>query len=166
LDSQFFRTLVDYNYWARDKLLAAVEQVPEAEYLATRPMDYASIHGTLAHALGAEIIWGNRWTGVSLPRIPDRSDFASLGEIKARWTSQEQEIRDFIWSLDDAAFMSTVIDYRSTEGTPFKRMLWETLVHFINHGTNHRSEVASAITQLGRSPGDLDMVVYFSRASL
>src|SRR5436305_1368879 len=94
MDAQFFRTLVDYHYWARDKLLAAVEQVPVAEYLAPRPMDYASIHGTLAHTLGAEIIWRNRWAGVSLPRIPDRTDFASLADLKSRWATEEQGVRD------------------------------------------------------------------------
>jgi uncharacterized damage-inducible protein DinB len=162
MDAHFFRSLVDYNYWARDKLLAAVAQVPEHDYLAARPMDYGSIHGTLAHALGGEIVWRARWEGVSLPRIPDRSDFAGLGELTARWREEEATIRGFLARSDDATLMTTVVAYRNIAGESLSRLWWQTLVHLINHGTHHRSEVAAAITQLGHSPGDLDMMVYFN----
>jgi uncharacterized damage-inducible protein DinB len=163
VNAEFFRTLVDYHYWARDKLLVAVEQVAEADYLAARPMDYTSMHGTLAHALGAEIVWHSRWGGVSLSLIPGAEDFKGLSELTSRWREQEAQIRSFLADKDDAAIMSTVVEYRSTEGREFRRYIWETLIHLINHGTNHRSEVAAAATQLGHSPGDLDMIAYFNR---
>ena len=58
--------------------------------------------------------------------------------------------------------MSRVVHYRSTEGQTYTRSVWEVLVHLVNHGTHHRGEVAAAVTQLGHSPGDLDMIVYFN----
>jgi uncharacterized damage-inducible protein DinB len=162
MNADFFRTLLDYNYWARDKLLTAVEQLPEADYLATRPMDYGSIHGTLGHTYGAELLWRSRWQGVSLPRIPDGSDFVGLADLKSRWLEEEATIRAFVSNSSDAAFASSVVAYRSTEGEPWTRLLWQTLLHVINHGTHHRSEVAAAVTHLGHSPGDLDMIAYFN----
>src|SRR5207248_3082485 len=49
MNAAYFRTLFDYSAWARQRLLAAVEQLPEQENFATRPLDYGSIHGSLVH---------------------------------------------------------------------------------------------------------------------
>jgi uncharacterized damage-inducible protein DinB len=38
--------------------------------------------------------------------------------------------------------------------------LWQLLAHIANHGTQHRSEAAEMLTQIGRSPGDLDLMQY------
>jgi uncharacterized damage-inducible protein DinB len=36
--------------------------------------------------------------------------------------------------------------------------MWQTMVHLMNHGTQHRSEAAVILTEAGGSPGDLDVL--------
>jgi uncharacterized damage-inducible protein DinB len=38
--------------------------------------------------------------------------------------------------------------------------VWQMLTHVINHGTQHRSEAALILTEIGRSPGEIDMIFY------
>jgi uncharacterized damage-inducible protein DinB len=38
--------------------------------------------------------------------------------------------------------------------------VWQTLVHVVNHGTQHRAEAAALLTGEGRSPGELDLINY------
>jgi uncharacterized damage-inducible protein DinB len=162
VNGEYFGTLLDHSVWARERLLVAARQLSEADYLATRPMDYGSIHGTLVHAYSAEGLWYARWHGTSPARMLGPADVSGLAELEQRWQGQDAQIRGFLSATNDDALRSTVVEYRSTEGQVFRRQLWETLAHMFNHGTNHRSEVASMLTRLNHSPGDLDMIAYFN----
>ncbi len=68
-------------------------------------------------------------------------------------------MQDFVAGLRDDN-LERVIPYRSTRGQEFAQPLWEILAHVVNHGTQHRSEAAEMLTDLDRSPGDLDLIMY------
>jgi uncharacterized damage-inducible protein DinB len=54
--------------------------------------------------------------------------------------------------------------YTSTEGVPYERVVWETMAHLVNHGTQHKTEAAAILTGMGHSPGDIDLIVYLNQA--
>ena len=70
------------------------------------------------------------------------------------------------------AFVENVTDerlnnrfsYTSTQGDPYERILWHTMVHLVNHGTQHRAEAAVLLTDFGHSPGDIDLVYFLNEA--
>ncbi|MGA7107307.1 MAG: DinB family protein [Terracidiphilus sp.] len=71
------RLLIDYNYWARDWVLDAVDTITPQQLI--RPMDnsFSSVRDTVAHICVAERIWiarlkGEKPQGLQKPdRLPD-----------------------------------------------------------------------------------------------
>jgi uncharacterized damage-inducible protein DinB len=49
---------------------------------------------------------------------------------------------------------------RHRNGEERRTPLWQVLVHVVNHGSQHRSEAAEALTMAGRSPGSLDFTTF------
>lgn len=159
MNKEYFSILYDYNYWANERILRAAEKVSDAGFIAPTSHSYGSLRGTLAHVLAAEWIWLSRWQGVSLTVLPGESDFPTLTSIRGRWREEEQKMRRFVASLGEND-LPRVINYTNTKGKPYARPLWQMLAHVVNHGTQHRAEAAAILTDLGHSPGDLDMTVF------
>jgi uncharacterized damage-inducible protein DinB len=79
----------------------------------------------------------------------------AMDAIEGWFRDSHDELRSFAVSLNESDLERTYED-TDDEGRPVTFHLWEMMVHVVNHGTQHRSEVAAALTILDRSPGDLD----------
>lgn len=153
-------TLYNYNYWANRRILQAAQGLTVEQFVAPHDLSWGSIRDVLVHILGAEWIWRIRCQEHRSPStLLDPAQFATLATVAARWDEEERAMRDYLDSLDEAA-LSQPLAYVSTAGRPFSSMLWHVLMHVVNHGTQHRAEVAHILTQLGHSPGDIDMILF------
>jgi uncharacterized damage-inducible protein DinB len=156
-------TLYDYSCWANSRLLDAARKAGDEAFLADRPSNYyGSLCGTLVHMLFAEWIWRQRVAEGISPTSSELNAlaFPTVGVLADRWAQEQDAMRGFIANLTDFDLQQTV-SYKNTKGQPFQEALWHILAHLVNHGTQHRSEAAMLLTELGCSPGDLDMILYF-----
>lgn len=151
--------LYDYNCWANNIILEKALNVP-ADMLTTVTIDGATtLFETLVHTLDAEYLWrticqNNAYSG----RLIDIETFSDLEMLKSYWEREEKAMRDYLATLTDSD-MDGIVRYEGGEGVR-ERILWQCLVHMINHGTQHRSECAAMLTSLGHSPGNLDFSIY------
>ena len=161
MNNQDITLLYRYNQWANAKILEAAANVSNAQFLAPASFPHGGLRGTLVHTLFAEWIWRNRWEGKS-PGIrlkPD--DFPAFEPLHGRWAEEEKLLRSFVATVTDEKLNSR-FSYTATDGLPFERILWHTMVHLVNHGTQHRSEAAALLTDFGHSPGDIDFVYFLN----
>lgn len=150
----------EYNYWANRRILARAESLSAAQLSDHAPYMWDSILRTMAHALGAEWIWRQRVQGgVSPAALLNLDQFTTLDLLRQRWAEEEQEMRAYLATLNDAD-LDRVVEYAGTDGTKFHRPLWQILTHVVNHGTQHRSEVALYLTNFDCSPGNMDITAY------
>jgi uncharacterized damage-inducible protein DinB len=152
-------TLYRYNDWAQRRVLAQAALVSPVQFVAPGPVPRNSLRGTLVHTLAAEVAWRRRWQGDSPAALLSENDLPTFETLRDRWEPEAQALRDFIAGLTDDD-LNRPLHYKTTKGQPQTNVLWHLMAHVINHGTQHRSEAAMLLTTYGRSPGDLDLIVF------
>lgn len=148
------RLLFDYSYSATRRVLDAADRLDGDAFTAVPPIGGCpSPRAVLVHMLDAEQSWRRTLRrGAHIPEPDlDPNSFPTVAALADAWHADEQEMRDWLATLDDDALNAPVLG-----GRP----LWQYLLHVCNHGTQHRSEAALILTHLGTSPGDLDFTFY------
>jgi uncharacterized damage-inducible protein DinB len=159
------QTLIDYNYWARDRLLDAVRQLAPEQFTRDLGSSFRSIRDTMAHLHAAEWIWLQRWNGESPAGLPPADRFADVDAVERAWREMEVQIRAYFEPLDDRA-LERVIGYKSPVGVPAASALWQMLQHVVNHGSYHRGQVTAMLRQLGAAPPKaMDLIAFYRERS-
>ncbi len=161
MNKQDIQLLYKYNSWANKRILDTAANVTEEQFLAPASYPHGALCGTLTHALFAEWIWRMRWQGESPVQRFKPEDFPTFESLKTRWAEEEKLLLAFVDGLTDDKLNST-FNYKTTEGRPFQRILWQAMAHVVNHGTQHRSEAAAMLTEMAHSPGDIDLMLFLS----
>ena len=65
MNARDLNTLIDYHYWARDRLLDALEPLTPEQFTRDMGNSFRSIRDTGAHIYAAEWAWHSRWLGQS-----------------------------------------------------------------------------------------------------
>jgi len=159
MNKQDILTLYNYNQWANARILKAAANVTQEQYLASASFPHGGLRGTLVHAMFAEWIWRTRWEGTSPTTRLNPDDFPTLEALRARWAEEEKQLMDFVADVSEERLNAT-FNYQNTSGKPFTKILWQVMAHVVNHGTQHRTEAAAILTDLGHSPGDIDMISF------
>ncbi|HTO86327.1 MAG TPA: DinB family protein [Thermoanaerobaculia bacterium] len=149
--------LYEFNRWANGRTLEACDAVSAGELEHKVGGSFSTILGTLAHLIGAEWVWLERWQGRSPRALPE--GFANLGDLKSKLAEIEDGQRGVFGTLTPAR-MAEPISYVNFKGETWSYPLGDALVHVVNHGTYHRGQVATLLRQLGKTPLATDYLLF------
>jgi uncharacterized damage-inducible protein DinB len=150
------RELFVYNYWARDRQLEACAALTEEQFLQPLGNSFPSLRDTLAHLMGAEWIWLERWLGRSPQGLPPATDYRTLPALLEAWRPVEHGVREYLGGLTEEAYSSR-LSFTNAKGETWTYPVWRSLLHVANHQTYHRGQVTMFLRQLGISPPALDV---------
>jgi uncharacterized damage-inducible protein DinB len=163
MTSDEIRTLYEYNCWANQQVLASALQVGDAAFAADCPVSHGSLRGLLVHALAVEWLWRQRCQkGTSPPHFIPGERFHQVDSVRVAWVEEARTMRRYLADLTDGLLNDTVC-YTTRRGENCDYVLWQLLVHLVNHGTQHRAEAGVCLARLDHSPGDLDFVLWLER---
>jgi uncharacterized damage-inducible protein DinB len=149
-----------YHVWATDRLLSAVDALPDEAYRRDCGLFFGTVHGTLNHLLLTDSeIWYPRFIENRSPAIAlDAELETDRAALRARLAAATRRWPDYIATLDDDELAGD-LSYIMTTGQPRVLPLSTTLLHVFNHATHHRGQITTALTMMGVEYPALDLAV-------
>jgi uncharacterized damage-inducible protein DinB len=144
-----------HHIWATNTLLDVCMTLDDAQLATDVPGTYGSILAIARHTVGADHGYLYAMTGGAHLEIDE--DSMSIAELRASmegngpaWTAL------LAHDLDPAA---DVIRHRD-DGTDSHAPLGIRLAQVVHHGTDHRSQICTALTTIGITPPEIDVWDY------
>ncbi|MGB7266734.1 MAG: DinB family protein [Terracidiphilus sp.] len=153
--------LVDYNYWARDRLLEAVAELTQEQFTRNMGNSFGSVRDTIAHICDAESIWLSRWEGKQPTGFQKPDRIPNADAACREWAELEPQMREVLQRIGPEGVHRT-IEYRDMRGSARSDVFWQMMQHVVNHGSYHRGQVTTMLRQLGaKPPKSMDLIVFY-----
>lgn len=160
VDAAAARELLVYMLWADRRLMEAVRQVRDEDLSRESGVSFGSMLGTLAHTLGSQRMWLSRFQGIALERVPSIADFPDRMSWILGWEETAAQIEAFLAALTDEQ-LAAPITWTTTTGKTYTLLLWQPLIHLVNHASYHRGQVVSLLRQMGYTAISTDLIAYY-----
>jgi uncharacterized damage-inducible protein DinB len=145
-----------HHTWATLVLLDACAGLTDEQLATTVPGTFGSLIGTLRHTVGADSNYLDLLAPGEVTTI-DEEDALGITELRATMAAcGEAWDRLAARELDGGQEVTRTRDDGSTSTAP----LSIRIVQALHHGTDHRSQVCTALTTLGIEPPEIDVWAY------
>ena len=145
----------DHHVWATLRILDACDALSAEQLQTTVPGTYGSILDTLRHTVGADT--GYLWVLTDGRRSQVDEDSMDLPAMRAAMGDNGPMWDDLLAQDQD---MSRMVVRHRDDGSSSHAPLGVRLAQAIHHGTDHRSQICTALTALGVEPPEIDVWAY------
>ena len=143
---------LDHHVWATLKVIDACLALTEDQLATNVPGTYGSILDTLRHLVGADASYLNLLSEGRVAMIDEES--TPLAELRPVMVANGPAWTDVVAAASDPEI---VITRHREDGSTSSAPLGVRLAQVVHHGTDHRSQVCTALTSLGITPPEIDV---------
>jgi uncharacterized damage-inducible protein DinB len=148
-------TLLDDAYahhvWATLQLIDACSELTDEQLETSLPGTYGSILETMRHLVGSDAGYLHRLSGGRHPMIEEAG--MSLAELRSEMEGHGELWAELLAAGPDPQEMVTV---HRDDGSSYGAPKGIRLAQVVHHGTDHRSQICTALTSLGIEPPLID----------
>jgi uncharacterized damage-inducible protein DinB len=154
---EFFR----HNRMMNQRLTAACLPLPPDGLAASVDGTYGTIGATLVHIANAQVSYAARLLDTDRLAPLAEDPFPGFGVLSERFALGDTQLEEAAGHGDSGR----TVEVRGDDPPGRWQMpLGLFLVQAINHGTEHRSQIATILTQLGVQPPEMDGWTYFEES--
>jgi uncharacterized damage-inducible protein DinB len=144
-----------HHIWATERLIDACEALTREQLVTPMPGTYGPIIATFAHMVSSDGWYLNffrDWTNA----IDEENTDVTLAKLRSAITANGAAWMEVLAEELDAD--ADMVEHG--DGWDFHAPLGIRINQVIHHGTDHRSQVCTALTSLGVEPPEIDLWAY------
>ena len=158
MNVQAFRHFYEYHFAENRKIWDRyVAHLSDEQFTQQAAYSHGSVRDQLVHLVSVDELWFSELQGIepSEPLPPANGDDRNI--IRAHWDSVEQHMRDYFAELRDDMLFDTPIEEPEEDK---ELIVWQVLLHVVNHGTDHRAQLLRLLNDLGVKTTSQDYIFY------
>ena len=161
MNADAFRYFYNYHFTENRKIWDSYVAPLSFEKFAQH-VDYShgSVRDQIVHVIGADDVWFSELRGIEPAEPLPPADSDDRKDIRAYWDSIEQKMREYLSELRDDMLFDTPIKEPDEDRD---LVVWQVLLHVVNHGTDHRAQVLRLLNDLGVETAYQDFIFYVYR---
>jgi uncharacterized damage-inducible protein DinB len=158
MDGAILRDAFGHHVWATLRLVDACLALTPEQLDTAVPGTYGSILATVRHLVAADAGYLHVLTDERIAEIDEIDEnVMDLGELRSAMETYGPAWESLL--ATDLDPQADVVRHRD-DGTDSHAPLGVRLAQAIHHGTDHRSQVCTALTTLGIEPPEIDVWAY------
>jgi uncharacterized damage-inducible protein DinB len=157
MNAQAFSHLYGYHFAENRKLWEAVSQLSPEQFMQSAAYSYGSVRDQIVHLVNVDNIWFSELQNVEPTDLTASGGLDDRDHIRAYWDRLEQNMRAYL-----AALRADMLFERPIKEPDEDRELivWQVLIHVVNHGTDHRAQLLRSLNDLGVETTSQDYIFY------
>jgi len=157
MNAEAFRQFYNYHFSENRNLWDTyIASLPYDQFIQPVSYSHGSARNQVVHIMNTDEAWFSSLRNVEIPEPFTPADFDDRDLIRARWEVVEQNMHDFLSKLQDDMLLRKPIP----DGEDKDLILWQVLLHVVNHGTDHRAQLLRLLHDLGIKTGPQDYIFY------
>ena len=162
---EIVKDLYAYDSWANRRTFEACAALTPEQFTHNLGNSFPSVRDTLAHIVGAQFVWLERFYGRVPPGLLPAADFPNIAAVTSKLNELQARLTEYVGGLS-ADDLRANFSYRDLKGREHGNMRWHVLQHLANHGTYHRGQITTMLRQLAAKPVSTDLIAFYrERAS-
>ena len=158
MNAKAFRHFYGYHFAENRKIWDAyISPLSHDQFTQQVAYSHGSVRDQIVHLMNVDDLWFSELQGVepSEPMPP-----ASLNDrelVRAHWDDVEQGMLDYLAGLRDDMLVDRPIREPKEDRD---LVVWQVLLHVVNHGTDHRAQLLRMLNDLGVKTTSQDHIFY------
>ena len=158
MNANAFRHFYDYHFAENRKIWDSyVTPLSDEQFTQDVAYSHGSVRDQIAHLMSVDESWFSELRGVEPSEPFPPANFDDRESIRAHWDSVEQSMRDYLAELRDDMLFDMPIEEPEEDKD---LIVWQVLLHVVNHGTDHRAQLLRLLHDLGVKTTSQDYIFY------